>query len=163
MLINGGGTLLGCAEKTPPGLKVVTGTSLIANIVQDIGDNKVVVRNVIPPGSCPGHYDIKPGDIENLAGGDIFFIHHWQQGYENIKGLISAADNPDLIIKAITVKGDWMAPPFQAEATDKIAAALSEIDPANSTYYQERAEKRRQEILAKGEEIRAKLEAAKVN
>lgn len=157
------GMLLGCAETTPPGLKVITGTSLITNIVEDIGGDKVVARNVIPPGSCPGHYDIKPGDIETLAEGDVFFVHHWQQGYENIKGLISAANNPSLLVKVIEVKGNWMAPPCQAEAVDKIAAVLSEIDPANSAYYQERAEKRNQEILAKGDELKTELEAAGVN
>lgn len=158
-----GGLLLDRAEKMPPGLNVVTGTSLIANIVEDIGGDKVAVRNVIPPGSCPGHYDIKPGDIEMLAEGEVFLIHHWQQGHENIKGLISAANNPDLIIKVIEVKGNWMVPLVQAEAVDKIAAALSEVDPVNSAYYQERGEKRRQAILAKGEKIQAKLEAAGVN
>ena len=157
------GLPIGCAETMPPGLKVVTGTSHIANIVEDIGSDKVVTRNVIPPGSCPGHYDIKPGDIEALAEGDVFLIHHWQQEYENIKGLISAADNPDLIIEVIEVKGNWMAPPCQAEALDKIATVLSEIDPTNSTYYQERAERRGQAILAKGDELQTELEAAGVN
>ena len=68
------GLLSGCAEMIPPRLKVVTGTSLIANIVEDISGDKVVVRNVIPPGSCPGHYDIKPGEIETLAEGDVYTL-----------------------------------------------------------------------------------------
>jgi len=157
------GLPLGCASTTPPGLKVITGTSLIANIVEDIGGEKVVARNVIPPGSCPGHYDIKPGDIKSLAEGDVFLIHDWQQEYENITGLISAADNSDLIIKVIEIKGNWMAPPYQAEAVDKIAAVLSAIDPENSGYYQERSEERRQAILAKGDELQTELETSKVN
>ena len=158
-----GSLFSGCAEKVSPGLKVVTGTSLIANIVEDIGGDKVIIRNVIPPAYCPGYYDIKPGDIEMLAQGKVFIIHHWQQGHQNITELISAAKNPNLTIKVIDVKGNWMAPPYQAEAVDKIAVALSEVDPANSAYYQERGEGRKQAILAKGEEIQAKLKAAGVN
>lgn len=153
----------GCAEKVAPELEVVTGTSLIAGIVKDIAGDKVEVRNIIPPASCPGHYDIKPGDIETLAKGKVFIIHKWQQGHENIKGLIAAAKNPGLVIKVLDVKGNWIAPPIQAEAVTKIAAVLGEIDAKNSAYYQKRAEERTKAILVKGDEIQRKLKAAKVD
>ncbi len=157
------GLLPGCAPEVSSGLKVVTGTSLIASIVSDVGGDRVLVRNIIPPGSCPGHYDIKPGDIEALAEGDVFLIHHWQQDYENITELFRAADNPNVVTKVIEVKGNWMAATVQAEATEEIAASLAEIDPANAPYYQERAQDRIEAVLAKGVELQDKLSAAGVN
>ena len=157
------GLLAGCAQQVSSGLKVVTGTSLIANIAADIGGDRVVVRNVIPPGLCPGQYDIKPSDIETLAQANVLVIHSWQQGQQDIKELTSAANNASLIIKTIELNDNWMAPPIQAEAVDKIAAALGEIDPANSAYYQERAEARTLAILAKGDEIQAELQAARIS
>lgn len=153
----------GRAGRATSGVEVITGTSLIADIVRDIAGGKMQVRNIITPGSCPGHYDIKPGDIEALAKGKVFLIHDWQQSHENIKGLIRAATNPNLVIKVIDAKGNWMAPPVQVEAITKIAAVLAEIDKENSAYYYKRAEERKQAISAKGEEVRSKLNRAKIS
>jgi hypothetical protein len=65
--------------------------------------------------------------------------------------LIEAAENPDLIIIALNVTGNWMVPAVQAGAVGKIAQALCEIDPENAVHYQERAGERAQAILAYGE------------
>jgi zinc transport system substrate-binding protein len=56
-----------------------------------------------------------------------------------------------------------MAPPVQAEAVDKIAQALGEIDPGNSAYHRGRAAERTQAILAKGEQLQNRLQEAKVS
>jgi zinc transport system substrate-binding protein len=112
---------------------------------------------------CPGHYDVKPSDIETLANSKALIIHNWQQDKANIKGLIEAADNPGLIIKVIDVPDAPMVPEVQAEAVDKIAQALCDIDPENSAYYQQRAEERIQVSLIKGEEVKNRLQEAKVS
>ena len=82
---------------------------------------------------------------------------------KNITGLVEAADNPDLVIKVIDVPDMPMVPQIQAETTDKIAQTLGEIDPENSAYYQEKAAERTQAILAKGEEVKDKLQDANVS
>ena len=152
-------TLLSCTQQSAD---IMAGSSLITNIIQDVADDKVEARTLIPPGVCPGHYDVKPGDIMALANSKALFIHDYQQNFENITGLIEAAENPDLIITVINVTGNWMTPPVQAEAVDKIAQALGEIDPENAAYYQGRAAERVQAILAKGEEVRSELLGAGV-
>ncbi|MDH5364256.1 MAG: metal ABC transporter substrate-binding protein, partial [Dehalococcoidia bacterium] len=155
--------LLASLSCSRPSADIVAGSSLIAGIAQDVANGKLQVGNLIPPGMCPGHYDVKPSDIEALANSKALFIHDWQEKMKNITGLVEAADNPDLIIKVMDIKGNWMAPPIQAEAVDKIAQALSEIDQENSAYYQEKAAGRTQAILAKGEEVKNRLQEAKVN
>jgi len=155
-------TLLALSCAHPP-VDMVAGSSLIAGIAQDIAYGKLEVHNLIPPGMCPGHYDVKPSDVELLANSKALFIHNWQQDKANITGLIEAADNPGLIIKVIAVEGNWMAPPVQAEAVDKIAQALGDIDPENSAYYQQKAGEREQAILANGKEIQSRLKEAKVS
>ena len=142
---------------------IMTGSSLIADVAQDLAEGKLEVRNLIPPGMCPGHYDVKPSDVETLANSKALLIHNWQQDKANILGLIEAAQNPNLIIKVIDVPDTPMVPDVQAQAIDKIAQALSEIDPANSTYYQQRGEQRKQAVLATGEEIQGRLKEAKVS
>jgi len=153
-------TLLSCAQ---PSADIVAGSSLITNIIEDIAGGKLEARTLIPPGMCPGHYDVKPSDIVALANSKAFFIHAWQENYENVTGLIEAAENPDLIITVIDIAGNWMTPPVQAEAVDKIAQALGEIDPENAAYYQGKAAERAQAILAKGEEVEGRLLEADVN
>jgi ABC-type Zn uptake system ZnuABC Zn-binding protein ZnuA len=140
----------------------MTGSSFITNIIKDVADGKVEPRTFIPPGVCPSHYDVKPGDIVALANSKAFFIHNYQANYENVTGLIEAAENPDLVITAINVTGNWMTPPVQADAVDKTAQALGEIDQENAAYYQEKAAERAQAILDKGEEVRERLLEAEV-
>jgi zinc transport system substrate-binding protein len=140
----------------------MAGSSFIANIIQEVADNEVETRALIPPGVCPGHYDVKPSDIEALANSRALIIHNYQQNYQNILGAIEAADNPDLIIRVINMTGNWMAPSVQAEGVGKIAQALGEIYPENADYYQENATEREQAILAYGEAVRDRLQDAEV-
>ena len=150
-------TLSSCDQQTAD---IMAGSSLITNIIQDVAEGKVETRTLIPPGVCPGHYDVKPGDIVALANSKALFIHDYQENFENITGLIEAAENPDLVITVLNITGNWMVPTVQAEAVDKIAEALGEIDPENATYYQEEAAERAQAILAKGEEVEGRLSDA---
>ena len=152
-------TLSSCAQ---PSADIMAGSSLITNIIQDVADGKLETHTLIPPGVCPGHYDVKPGDIVALANSKALFIHDYQENFENITELIEAAENPDLIVTVINVTGNWMTPPVQAEAVDKIAQALGEIDPENAAYYEENAAERAQAILVKGEEVENTLLEAEV-
>jgi len=153
-------TLLSCNQQSAD---IMAGSSLIADIIQDIADGKLTAYTLIPPGMCPGHYDVKPSDVERLANSEVLIIHNWQQNMKNISDLVEAADNPDLVIKVIDVPDMPMVPQIQAETTDKIAQALGEIDPENSAYYQEKAAERTQAILAKGDEVKGKFQAANVS
>jgi len=155
--------VLSCAPATSAPIRVVTGSSLITDIVQNIAGNRVEPRTLIPPGVCPGHYDIKPSDIEALSKSRALLIHTYQQNFKNITQLVEAANNPNLIVKVINVEGNWMVPQVHAEAVLKIAQALGELDPENSESYQLRAEQRRGAILAKGEEVARELSQARVS
>jgi zinc transport system substrate-binding protein len=150
-------TFLVRAQHAQPSPDIVSGSSLITNIIQDVADGKLETRTLIPPGVCPGHYDIKPSDIIALANSTALFIHDYQQNYQNVVGAVEAAENPDLIITVLNVTGNWMVPTVQAEGVGKIAQALGEIAPENAAYYQERAADRVQAILTKGAEVKERL------
>jgi zinc transport system substrate-binding protein len=147
----------------PPSVDIMAGSSLIGNIVEDVADGKLETRTLIPPGTCPGHYDVKTSDIEALANSTALFIHDYQQYYQNVAGAVEAANNPDLIITVLNVTGNWMVPSVQAEAVGKIAQALEQLDPENAAYYQQRAADREQAILAYGEEVEGRLQDAGVD
>jgi zinc transport system substrate-binding protein len=155
-------TFLVRAQNAQPSPDIVAGSSLITNIIQDVADGKMETRTLIPPGVCPGLYDVKPSDIKALANSTALFIHDYQENFQNIKGAIEAAENTDLIIVAINVTGNWMVPAVQAEAVDKIAQALSEIEPENAAYYAGNATERAQAILAYGNDVKGRLQDAGV-
>lgn len=156
----------GCSPAGTSKLKVVTSTSLIASLVERVGGNEVDVVNIIPPAQCPGHFDVKPGDIQRLAEADLFLLHGWQ-GEKFSQDLIASANNPDLVVITIDVMVDtndnWMAPPVQQEAVDKITAALCQVDAENSSVYQGSATEYKEAIVAKEAEIRARLNQANLS
>ena len=94
--------LSGCAPADTSKLKVVTSTSLIAQIVERVGGSEFEVANIIPPAQCPGQFDAKPGDIQKLADADLFILHGWQ-GETFSQDLIASADNPDLRVVSVTI------------------------------------------------------------
>jgi zinc transport system substrate-binding protein len=154
--------LWGCSPASPEKPGVVTSTSLIAQIVERVAGDRVSVVNIIPPAQCPGHFDIKPGDIQKLATADLFFLHGWQ-GEQFSQEIIASADNPNLVTIQLDIQGNWMAPPVQKEATDKIIEALCQIDSQNADAYQQMAAEYTDVISAKEAEIKARLESANLS
>ena len=146
----------GCSPATTSKLKVITSTSLLTYIVEQVGGDKVDVVNIVPSAQHPGDFDAKPSDIQRLADADLFLLHGWP-GEMFAEGLIASADNPDLTVVQIDIKGNWMTPPVQLAATDKIMAALSQVDSENSSTYQRSAAEYKDKVLAKEAEIKARL------
>ena len=147
----------GCTTEETAKLKVVTSTSLIASIVERVGGDKVAVVNIIPPAQCPGHFDVKPSDIQQLADADIFLLHGWQ-GEMFSDELIASANNPELAVFRLDIQDNWMAPSVQVEAIGRIAGILSQIDATNAAAYQKAATELAGMVEAKGTEIKAKLD-----
>ena len=149
----------GCRQETTSKLQVVTTTSLLTYIVQQVGGDLVDVVSIIPPTQHPGDFDSTPGDIRKLADARLFLVHGWP-GETFVPDLISSANNPDLTVVTIEVQGNWITPPVQLEATDKIAVALSEVDNENSPVYQQAATEYKNRVMAKQAEIEDRLAAA---
>jgi zinc transport system substrate-binding protein len=142
-------------------LKIVATTSLIAEIVADVGGDAVEVVTLIPPASCPGHFDVKPSDMRILADARVFFLHHWQ-GRSFSDNIIRASGNPSLTKAVLDVPGNWMAPLVQVAATERIAAVLAEADPARADDYRAVAVRRTVEVQKVGAAQSQRLDQAGV-
>ncbi|MEW6141949.1 MAG: metal ABC transporter substrate-binding protein [Chloroflexota bacterium] len=152
--------IAGCRPAASPGLKVVAGTSQITVMAREVGGDRVSVTNFVPAGVCPGQCDVKPGDVEALTQAKALIIHDYQQAQKDVKALVEAARSPGLITRVIAAQGGQMTPAYQAEATDKVAAALAEIDPSNADFYKQRAAVRKAAIRAKADEVKQRLNNA---
>jgi zinc transport system substrate-binding protein len=146
----------GCAAEKSSKLQVVTSTSLIAQIVERIGGDKVSVVNIIPPAQCPGHFDVKPGDIQKLADARLFLFHNWQ-GEKFTTELITSAKNEKLATVIIELAGNWMTPQVQRDAADKILATLVQIDHENSTVYNKAASEYKTAVTTMESKIKSRL------
>jgi len=152
----------GCAAKGAEKLQVATSTGLLAQIAERVGDEMVDVVNIIPPAQCPGHFDVKPGDIQMLADADIFLMHGWQ-GEKFTDDLIASANNPDLSVFKIDLPGNWMTPQVQSQAIDIVTGIISQADERNSAAFQKNAATFKTSVNAKGAEMADKLARANVS
>ncbi|MBU2536266.1 MAG: metal ABC transporter substrate-binding protein [Chloroflexota bacterium] len=152
----------GCTSKEVEKLQLVTSTALLAQVVERVGSDKVEVVNIIPPAQCPGHFDVKPSDIQKLAEADLFLMHGWQ-GEKFTDDLIASANNPDLSVFVIDIKGNWMTPQVQSQAIDIIAGIISQTDADNSAGFQKNAGDFKAAVNAKGAEMADKLAEANVS
>jgi ABC-type Zn uptake system ZnuABC Zn-binding protein ZnuA len=151
-----------CAPAKTAQLKVVTSTSLLTYIVQQVAGDKVDVVNIVPPAQHPGDFDPKPGDIQTLANASLFLLHGWPgEGYAD--RLVASANNPNLTVIKANVDGNWMIPSVQMAATDRVAGILAQVDSKNASAYQKSAEEYKQRIQKKEADIKARLAEANIS
>ncbi len=161
VILLGMGSLLlgGCNKANESRLKVVTTTSLIQQIVERVGGKYVTVSNIIPPAQCPGHFDVKPADIQRLADADLFLMHGWE-GEKFSQTLIDSVNNTTLSVVKINISGNWMAPSVQSQAVDEVVKILSEADVEHSSNYQQVAVDYKEKILAEETNVKEELAGA---
>ncbi len=152
-----------CAQAQTSRLRVVTSTTLLSYIVQQVAGNAVDVYNVVPASQHPGDFDPRPGDIEALSKASLFFVHGFP-GETYVQGMVSSANNHNL--KVITVdegNASWMTPEVQLDATDKITAAFDQADPKNKDIYDKGAARYKDLVRAKETQVKSELAKANVS
>jgi len=124
---------INCSRLPKEHIKVVATTSLIGTIVEVIGRERVDLVTIVPAGMCPGHFDVKPVDIENLSDADLLL----NQGFEGwVKSLINASENKGLRVETIALEEDWMVPEIHKMAAEEITQELCKIDAQNRNFYE---------------------------
>jgi zinc transport system substrate-binding protein len=151
--------LAGCSTANISKLKIVTSTSLLAYIAQQVGGDRVDVMNLIPATQHPGDFNVKPSDIEKLASANLFLLMG-APGEVWADKLITSANNPNLTVVKANIISANLTPSLQLAATDKVLSALNQVDSKNTSAYQKSGDEYKQRISAKETEIKAKLAKA---
>lgn len=115
-------------------IEIVATSSLIATVAKEIGGKNIKTSVMIPPGICPGHYEVKPNDIKKLCDGGIMMYHGWEGFIEDIAKAVSGETTKKMF--KIDVQGSWLIPEVQKKAAEKISLILEEIDPSSKNFYQ---------------------------
>lgn len=142
-------------------IKVIATTSILGDIVQQIGGEQIDLVILMKPGQDPHSFVSSIGDLRSVAESDVIFVAGWNLEQNLIKDLSSVSDSPQVPVSAgidpriIHEKTEsaqidslfgnpdphtWLDPSLVVQWVVNITTALSELDPANSAAYQSNAE-----------------------
>jgi ABC-type Zn uptake system ZnuABC Zn-binding protein ZnuA len=146
-----GATTSGSANSAEGALKVVTTTTVFADIVQNVGGSRVAATSIIPPGVGPEDYEPKPDDARKLANAKLIVSNG--VGLDDFLDRLLASgtggQTPQVVlgdgIPTLTENGEqnphfWLDPSLVKQYyVPKIAAKLTDLDPTGKATYDENA------------------------
>jgi ABC-type Zn uptake system ZnuABC Zn-binding protein ZnuA len=160
----------GSPSSGAPTLRVVTTTTVFADIVQNVGGDRVVATSIIPPGVGPEDYDPKPEDAVKLASAQLVVSNGvgLDDFLNDLLASGSGGSTPHLVlgngIPSIKVDGEpnphfWLDPMLVKEYyLPAIVKELSTLDPAGAATYQANATDYGDQLDALDVELKAKLD-----
>ncbi len=137
----------GGSTASPGALKVVTTTTVFADIVRNVGGNRVSATSIIPAGVGPEDYEAKPEDAKLLAnaalivsngvGLDDFLNRLLQSGTGgNTPQLVLGNGVPTISVDGTPNPHFWLDPTLvERYYVPAIAAELTRLDPAGASTY----------------------------
>ncbi len=162
--------LPGCAPAVPGGaeaeagrLHVVASTSIVADVVSQVGGEDIVLDVLIPAGSDPHSYSPTPQDVARIARADVIFLNGLgleaglQPVLENARpdaAVVELSEGIDLLGKPASPEGGegerdsleeapdphlWSDPNNVRVWVSTIARVLSERDALHAEAYRQRA------------------------
>ncbi|MEO0293554.1 MAG: metal ABC transporter substrate-binding protein [candidate division WOR-3 bacterium] len=100
-------------------LCIITSTSDIYSVVKEIAPFQTEVLNLVPEGSCPGHFDLSPREAGFLNRADLIIYHGFEPWIKKIRKINSK-------VKLIDLKTDesWMVPSVYLKGALEICEVL---------------------------------------
>lgn len=153
----GGGGSAGGGDR----VAVVVSTTIVADLVGEVGGDRVAVTGLLAPNTDPHDYEPRPDDVVATAGADLVVVSG--RGLDDWMGEVVDESGGDAAVldagEATTVtlpgEGDdeidphwWHDPRNAADAVAAIRDALGEVDPEGSAAYAARADAALAEIRA---------------
>ena len=151
LLVGACGTTGASGPADAGGLKVVATTTVFADLIRNVGGDRIAVDSIIPAGAGPEDYELKPDDARKLA--DAHVIVSNGVGLDDfLDDLIDAAGGGTAArlvlgegLETIILEGEanphfWLDPSIVADHyLPAILAMLAELDPAGSGVYEANA------------------------
>lgn len=148
---------------------VVVSIYPLKDIVEQIGGERVGVDYMIPPGASPHTFEPKPSDIKRLDRANLLFLIGGGLEFWADKIVSALNKKPRVIVlsKGLPLLKEkhshgardrydkkeffdphiWLDPIMVMSMVDRIRDAIVDSDPSNRTYYTQRAERFKDEIM----------------
>lgn len=150
----------GCSDRSkdgnPKNVRVIitSDTILSGMIVSLMPPQRYSVIAMLPPGQCPGHYDVKLSDIGKMKRADLVV---------SFKGMPlmdkTGPDNRERLL--IDAEGrNWMAPDSYAYGLSMLAGRLAEYFPEDRNAIMARKEDAIREVRAYAQSVIQRIEQA---
>lgn len=149
-------------------IQATTTTTIITDLVEQVGGERVEVQGLMGPGVDPHLYEPSQGDVEKLREADaIFYNGLFLEGQMNDILVQTAQQTPavqvtesvpeDRLLPSQDYEGQadphlWWDPTLWETTIDPVVEHLSELKPDSADYFEQRGEEYRQEIMAAHEE-----------
>jgi zinc transport system substrate-binding protein len=101
---------------------VVT-TTMLESAPDDAFDG-LRVQSLIPPGNCPGHFDLKPRMLAEIRDCDLFLYHHYQRGVE--ARIVGMGIETEMLV--VTEEGSWLIPSNYWQVVEFLREELARAD-----------------------------------
>ena len=152
-------------QKVSGKLKVVATTTMITDLVRQVGGDLVEVEGMMGVGVDPHGYTAKPSDADKLKAADVIFyngltlegqIEPMLEGMKkNKKYVYAVADRipKDLLLKPEEFKGHydphvWFDPTMWVHCLDVVVEGLSAADASHKEEYEKNGTELRAELLS---------------
>jgi zinc/manganese transport system substrate-binding protein/manganese/iron transport system substrate-binding protein len=152
------------------GLKVVTSTTVFADIVQNVGGSRVAATSIIPPGVGPEDYEPKPDDAKKLADAKLIVSNGvgLDDFLDKLLASGSGGQTPHLVlgdgIPVLTVDGEenphfWLDPTLVKQYyLPAVASKLTELDPGGKATFDANVASYGTQLDALDAELKAKID-----
>ncbi len=105
---------------------IVASDTILSEIITSLlPPDRYRVEAILPPGQCPGHYDVKPTDIEKMKKAVVIVSFRGMP----FMGKAGSDDERQLVIDP--EDRNWMAPGSYVQGLELLAARLSERFPGD--------------------------------
>lgn len=159
LLLPGLLALSGCTGRHSPREKPHIGvtTSWLECAVKDICGNQFEIVRLLPPGDCPGHFDLSPGTMSQLSRCLVLFRFDFQEGLDSkLSGLASRG----LRIVAVAMPAGLCVPDSYVDACRQISVALEEMYPGSVREFSARLAAVEERLSDLSSVMRTKIAAA---
>lgn len=149
----GQGDVLAAGAKTQ--YLIVASDTLLSGMAEALTPaGRYSVEAILPPGQCPGHYDVKLSDIEKVQKADLVLSFRGMPFMEkaNAGGLNRLVVDSD--------GRNWMAPDFYILGLNRMADELASRFPADRNEILQRKEAAVRLIRSEAKKLRQKAEQA---
>ena len=138
---------------------IVVTNSYLAAAVADVSDNTIGVFSLAPPGMCPGHFDISPGQMERICNSRLLLLFDFQQQVER-----SLARVRDHGVKTAMVEspGGLCLPDTYLFICRQVCGILVAEYPNRAHEFEARLNRIEKELDVVGQEIRNTAQEAKL-
>jgi len=133
--------------------RVVVTTSMLGSAVKELdADHGIQVVELIPPGSCPGHFDLTPALLRQAREAELFIYHDFQDGLAKKLGV----DGDDPRVLRVGAAGGLTLPANYRRLVEAVAARLrKQAAPAAQSRLDESLAAANRRIEALGREMDA--------